>query len=580
VEQVQEHTSRKDTARLLVVLALVLAALAYVNTLRFAFVYDDLPQIVNNPRVHSWAHAPRLFTEHVWSQFSGQPGNYYRPLFELWLLINYSLFAFRPLGYHLTTVAVHLLVTALAYLLLKRVTGDRLTAAIATVIFALHPTHVETVAWISGVTDALVAVFVLLSVLAYARWRDTGQKPVPHKSWWLVAAVACYGIAMLGKETAVLTPAVLLAYDWWVIGGEDRKLRLGNLARRYWPFAATAAVYMVVRQAVLGAVAYPESYPLKNILLTLPTFLWFYVHDLIWPVGLSVFHDVPLVQSPGLTNFVLPLLGAGAVIGAMIWAARRSRTAAFGAFWIFVFMVPPIVGVYSFIAEDLVHDRYLYLPSIGFALLIAQAIRWLPQAGELFGAPAAQMGATLALAGALAAGTALQNVYWTNDLILYAHAMQSAPRNVIAINHLANEFYKRGKPQQALELYAQSLQIKPHYWATHFALGITEFELGKFQDAAGNLEAAIPLLPGNADQYYYLGLVRIELGRFADAEAALRRGLALFPRRAGLNYALGMALEKQGKTAEAADAYRAELANDPGSALARQALQRLAASSR
>ena len=145
----------KDAATLLVVLALALAAVAYINTVGFAFVYDDIPQVIQNPRVHTWEHAPRLFVEHVWSQISGQPGNYYRPFFEFWFLINYTLFGLHPAGWHLATVAVHLLVIGLVYLLLKRVTGDRVTAAIATVLFAVHPTHIESVAWVSGVTDPL-----------------------------------------------------------------------------------------------------------------------------------------------------------------------------------------------------------------------------------------------------------------------------------------------------------------------------------------------------------------------------------------------------------------------------------------
>ena len=126
------------------------------------------------------------FVEHVWSQFSGQPGNYYRPLFEFWLVINYSLFGLNPAWWHASTVAVHLLVVLMVYLLARRVTGDRLTAAIATVIYGLHPTHIETVAWVSGVTEPLLAVFVIGSFLSYARSRDAGTA----RAWWRAASVA------------------------------------------------------------------------------------------------------------------------------------------------------------------------------------------------------------------------------------------------------------------------------------------------------------------------------------------------------------------------------------------------------
>ncbi|MGA2001462.1 MAG: tetratricopeptide repeat protein [Terriglobales bacterium] len=550
-----------DAARVLVVLALVLTALSYVNTLRFQFVYDDLPQIISNPRVHSWQHAPRLFVEHVWSQFSGQPGNYYRPLFELWLTINYSLFGLHPAWWHATTVAVHLAVVLMVYVLARRVTGDRLTAAIATVIYGLHPTHIETVAWVSGVTEPLLAVFVIGSFVSYARSRDGGE----GAGWWRAASAASYGLAMLCKETGVMVPALLFAYDRLILsrrGGQSETL--ASMARRYAPYAAVALAYMALRHYVLRGLGYPEAKPWLDVALTLPSFLWFYVRELLWPVGLSVFHDTPLVHTPGLTNFALPLLGVAAAVGALLWASRRSRVAAFGAWWIAVLMVPPIAGIYAFIQEDLVHDRYLYLPSVGFAIVLAWAIRSIKSDGpELFGAPQVPMVITLVLGSALAAGTAIQNVYWMNDLILYAHAVNAAPKNVIAINHLANEFYKRHRPEDALALYRESLQIKPDHWATHFAVGITMYGLGRYPEAQKELETAVPLMPNNADEYYYLGLAHMQQANYAQAEPYFRKAVEMFGAKPGFHYALATSLEKQGKLKAAREELREEWKINP-----------------
>ncbi len=565
-------SSGPNAARLLVVLALVLAALSYVNTLRFQFVYDDLPQIVSNPRVHSWQHAPRLFVEHVWSQFSGQPGNYYRPLFELWLVINYSLFGLNPAWWHASTVAVHLLVMLMVYLLARRVTSDRLTAAMATVIYGLHPTHIETVAWVSGVTEPLLAVFVIGSFLCYARSRDHR----PHQAWWRAASVAAFGLAMLCKETGVMVPVLLFAYDRLILAPhvEERETAL-SLARRYAPYAVIGLAYLAMRHYVLRGLGFPEAKPWLDVVLTLPSFLWFYVHALVWPVGLSVFHDTPLVHTPGLSNFVLPLAGVAAAVAALAWASRRSRAVAFGSWWLAVLMVPPIAGIYAFIAEDLVHDRYLYLPSVGFAIALAWAIRGIKSGGEeLYGAPRVPMIITLVLGCALAAATAMQNVYWANDLILYAHACQAAPRNVVAINHLANEVYKRRRYDDAMRLYSESLQIKPDNWETHFALGITLYELGKFPEAQQQLETAIPLLPNNADQYYYLGLTQLQLAAYAPAEANFRKAVEMFGAKAGFHYGLAMSLEKQGKLAEAREELRQELKINPD-AQVKQQLDRL-----
>ncbi len=543
-----------DAARLLVGLALMLTALAYANTLRFQFVYDDLPQIINNPRVHSLAHVPRLFVEHVWSQFAGRPGTFYRPLFEVWLTINYSLFGLNPAWWHLTTVLAHLGVVAMVYVLARRIMRDRLAAAIATVIFALHPTHIETVAWVSGVPDALLAVFAIGSVLSYARSRED----VERAALWRAVSVATYGLGMLCKETGVMLPAVFFAYDRLLFaprtGKQDGWL---ELLRRYAPYAVVALGYLAVRQHVLHGFGPTEPKPWRDVALSLPSFLWFYVRELVWPVGLSVFRDTPLVHTPGLTNFALPLAGLALAVGALVYVGRRAGEVAFGAWWLLVFMIPPIVGIYTFVPEDLVHDRYLYLPSVGFAIVIGWAVRRL-RSGErvLFGAPSVPMTVTLGLAALLAAGTAAQNVTWQNDLVLYANAVKTAPRNVLAIDHLANELYKRRRPEEALALYRQAVQINPRHWTTRFALGVTLYDLKNYPEAQEQLSAAIPLLPANADQFYYLGMAQMQQGHYAEAEANFRQAIRIFGGNPLWRHALAISLERQGKLMAARDELR------------------------
>jgi hypothetical protein len=557
---------------LLVVLALVLAAVSYINTLGFAFVYDDLPQLVSNPRVHSWEHAPRLFVEQVWNQSLLQgTGNYYRPIFELWLLIQYSLFGLHPWAYHLVNVLLHMAVVGMAYLLFRRLTGDRLTASMGTVIFAVHPTHIESVAWISGVTDPLCALFVLGSFLAYMRARDAGSS-TGDRIAWQVAALALYALAMMSKETAIVVPALLVAYEWLLA----RQDSLAARVRRVTPFVVITGAYLLVRHWVLFGFMHPEAYSLKSILLTLPRVLWFYTHQLVWPVGLSVFYDTPFVDRPGLWDFYLPIVGVAVLAVAVGWLAKQSRPAAFGAGWMLAMLAPAIVGMYVFIPEELVHDRYLYLPSIGFALMAAVALRRLSSKGELFGGPRLPVAATLALGGILAAGTAAQNIYWTNDLLLYARGMSVAPRNMDAINLLANEMFKRKNPNSALALYHHSLEIKPNQWRTHFALGITLYELSDYQQATKELEAGISLAPKNSEQYIFLGLSQLSLSNYARAEQEFRRAKQLNPRRPGLNRFLATALLKQEKVEEAKDALRAEvsLTQDRSAAEELEKLQR------
>ena len=160
----------------------------YSATLTYQFVYDDLGVIVNNPLVHSWRFVPRYFTEHVWGyMYPNVPGNYYRPVFLLWLLLNHSLFGLDPAGWHLTAVLAHIVVTLMVYLIASRITGNLLSSVVASLIFGIHPVHIEAVAWVSGVSEPLLAMFLLGSFLCFLRYRGSGT----NRRAWLAVRLSC-----------------------------------------------------------------------------------------------------------------------------------------------------------------------------------------------------------------------------------------------------------------------------------------------------------------------------------------------------------------------------------------------------
>lgn len=558
-----------DASRVLLGLALLITALAYINTLRFEFLYDDIPQIIYNTRVQSWSNAPSFFLHHVWwtPQDQAATGNYYRPIFLLWLLANYTLFGLKPLGWHLTTVLVHLVATWLVYRLGWRITGDKAVGAMVALVFGLHPTHIESVAWISGVTDPLMAVFTVGCVLAYVRARNVGMR----QGRWLAASVVLFVLAMLTKETAFMVPVVLVAYEYFFRDQEEGK---GNWVRgalwRLVPMLVTAVAYLVVRHTLLGGLQHPSEQAVLDphtpgtLLLSMPTVLWFYVWHSIWPFGLSVSYSSPLTTSFGFAKVVLPLLGVLAA-GVILWAiAWRSRVGGFAAAWLVAFMVPAVIGVRVFEWDEAVHDRYLYLPVVGLAFLVALGVNQIRVGrGQLFGHPATRVVAALVLAVVLGGATAAQNIYWASGMTLFAHAVTMAPNNSLALSHLANEMYKRKRFQTAMELYQRAVQINPNHWGSHFALGITSFELGDMQATREHLQIATRLFPGNAHQFYFLGMAQLKLGQPAEAEKSLRRAIEILPGAARFHVGLGMALEQEGNLTGAREQYREELAISP-----------------
>ncbi|HET7101166.1 MAG TPA: glycosyltransferase family 39 protein, partial [Terriglobia bacterium] len=292
-------------------LILLATFLAYSNTLGFNFVYDDRGQILANVQVHAWRYVPHYFFERVWSfAYPGIQGNYYRPLFLLFLLLNYKIFGPYAAGWHLVSVAAHMGVTYLVYLLARRLTGGQRTPLLAALIFGLHPVHIESVAWISGVTDPLLALCLLPSFLCYLRARE---RRAQGRSW-LVGSLALYGLAMLSKETALILPILIFTFEWlWQDASGSSGLRpvlerTRAAAARIVPFLLLTLLYLAVRWRVLEGLGH-TMVPLGvwTIMLTWPQLLLFYLWHLVWPFGLSVFYNVPYVTTPGLVTFVLPL---------------------------------------------------------------------------------------------------------------------------------------------------------------------------------------------------------------------------------------------------------------------------------
>lgn len=561
--------------RLIVWLALALTFLAYAGTLSYQFVYDDNQQIVLNRFLTSWRYVPRYFTEHVWGhQNPNAQGNYYRPLFLLWLYINRSLFGLQPVWWHLATVAAHVCVTYLVYLLVHKIVRDRLTAGVAALLFGLHPVHIEAVAWVSGVTEPLLALALIPSFLCYLNWRERTEK----SRWRFAASLILYVLAMLAKETALVLPVIIFAYEFGLAErAQERTKRVQQTVKRSTrdhrirativstsPYLLLSAVYLIIRAIVLKGVAHSLTpLPLKTTILTLPSLLWFYIKSLVWPVGLSVFYDLPYVTEPTFMNFVLPCVVVLSV-AILLWNwARRSRPAAFAVIWL-VLPILPVLNISVFYEGELAHDRYLYLPSIGFAMLVALAIRQLNFGRtKIFGEPLIQVLTVLALACLWNQATISQASYWSDNFTLYSRGMEIAPNNFLAINNLGTAFAKRGQHREAIELYKEALARKPFYWSANCNLGYSYYQLGKFDDAERYLERAIAIYPNDPRQFLCLGMARMKLGRLDEAANTIRHALELKPEGADYHYALGSVLQRQGDLAGALNEFETELAISP-----------------
>ncbi len=555
-----------------------IAALAYLATLWFGFVYDDVPQILKNPAIHSWRYLPQYFTSHVWAAiYPNSAGNYYRPLFLLWLRLNYVVFGASPPGWHATSVVCHMVATYLVFSFTQQLMRDRGIAFSAAVIFGVHPAHIENVAWISGVTDPLMACFALGSCAVFLGFRESRKVPA------LILSLGLFVLALLSKETAAVLPALIFALAILRLRNapraddlQPRKMLSGLQGTA--PYLLLTLLYVVVRSRALGGFAHATiSISWKSVFLTWPAVVWFYARHLLFPVRLSEFYALDYVRHATVRLVVLPLLLLPALGGALYFWIRllRQKQVAFFALLLIALPLLPVLDLRSLTAGDIVHDRYLYLPSAGLALLAAISIavlaERLPDRYRRI-APIALTGFVVLLFAAL---TLTQQAQWANDISLYTRGVESAPNNLTVRDDLANALMAANQPDRAIPLYLDVLKRNPNFWRSNYNLGYSYYKIGNYDAAQDYLQRAIRIDGSDSDQFIYLGLVQLQLKKLGQAADNARAAIARNPQARGYHFILGLIEEARGDREGAVSALKGELALYPNNGPAAAELQKI-----
>jgi tetratricopeptide (TPR) repeat protein len=543
---------------------LLLTAAVYADSLSFPFVYDDHNQIVNNPAIQAWQYLPRLFSAHVWSHKSSM-ALYYRPIFMLWLMLNYQAFGLNPAGWHASTVALHLICTYLVYRLARRLTQREWVSLVAALLFGLYPAHVEAVDWVSGATEPLFAVFLISSFLEYLAYRDaTG----PGHTRWRVASLLLAGLAVFSKETGVVIPGIVFAYEWFFHdAAQSRTDRTKTSLRAAVPYLFVVLVYLAARTLALKTFAHAmRSRSPLQILATWPAVIAFYIRHSILPVRLSVFYNLDFVSRLGIRNFALPALAILAAGAAMYWFSRRSRTAAFLGAWI-VLLTRPVLNLTIFGNGELVHDRYLYVVSAGFCILTALLLASIP-------VRAARLAIAGLLAGAYACGAVYEGHFWADGVSLNRRGLEIAPGNVTATHNLGIELMMQQREAEAVPYFQRTLEKEPRSEETLFALGLCYFDLDQNAESEQYLKRALDVDPEDPKAHLFLGEIRARQGQLNEAEAEIRRAIALLRVTGFKDYHRRLAdvLAQKNDLEGALREYRIELENNPDSANAEQGL--------
>lgn len=567
---------RLDASRIILLIALV-SCLAYANSLSGDFVFDDTDQIVENKDIRSWDNLGRAFTTHVWA-FRERPEAlrvpipppYYRPLFTILFTIEYHLFGLWPQGWHLVSLLLHILCAVGVYYVLLQVAGRQSVAVMAALMFAVYSIHVESVSWISGVTDPLFGVFFLAAFYYYLRYRREQRRAL------LVYSLLLFGLSTLSKETAL--SLVLLIFCAELIEttrAGQRTLsatvsanfgeRLMKAALMTLPYFGVAVLYLIPRYLVIGGIAWdnPHTYhgPFMHVLLTIPFVLCAYFLHLLWPVNLSIAYCTSFETSAASVKVLFPTLALLLAVSSLfIYRKKISKEVWYG---LALLMIPllPVLDLRKLSVEYLIFDRYLYLSVVGWALLLALGLLKLAQREErraksvrgissLQGVGISSMVAILLLL-LLTAATAKENLSWANAHSLWSQAARIRPNFWVTHYNAGLALYDARRFTEARDSLTKAAVLAPDEPTIFNALGQTCTALGETSRAIENFERAIAIDSGMFEAINNLGTIYFNSGDYKSAEQYFKSALALRPQATDFHYNLGLCYSRQGRFAEA-----------------------------
>jgi hypothetical protein len=558
--------SRLNRPRTLLIAALVACStLPYLNILVNGFVYDDDTQVMQNPYVRSFQYLKEIFTTNVWSFTGVTVSNYYRPMMTLGYLICYKLFGMQAFGFHLVSLLLHVLIVCLVFVLTERLTGDRVCAFVAGALFALHPIHTESVAWIAAVTDLELTFSYLLTFgLFLAVARPGGGRSEPM----LAAMGGAFILALLSKEQAMTLPALATVYEHFCRADRFETTTSQKLAR-YGLLWLVGAAYVLFRIHLLGGLAPEEKFrqvTLPQIVLSAIALVGQYVGKLLWPVRLCafhVFHPSTSPFDPRVLAGLAILLGLAAFV-LVCWRSRgpNARFASFGIVWFFATLAPVLNA--RWVGENVFTERYLYLPSVGAGWLVGLGVSklWSRVATR----PGQRRGLVLAgcaLGGLCAARIVIRNRDWRNDEVLYTRIMEISPDAYKVLNALGVVYWHEGYLDKAESTWQRVLAQYPDDAGTLNNLGLLARQRHQYEQAKALFQRAIELKPRFAEAHLNLGDTYLKMGQKGLAEVQLRAAIALAPPDYRPRNRLGQILFDAGRPQEAEEQFRASVQSRP-----------------
>ncbi len=555
--------------KLFVSLMLILSTLLiYYQAVHCGFInFDDNGYVYENTYVSSGLN----LTSVRWAFTTMEMGNWH-PVTWLSYLLDSQLFGADPAAFHVSSIIIHILNTLLLFLLLCRLTGAIWENAFIAALFALHPLHVESVAWIAERKDVLSGFFFFVTLYCYSRY---AEKPKPLL---YLLTISAFALGLMSKPMLVTLPLILLLLDYWPLGrmrlsgiSTGKKRTLLQRVRGIWsnnrnivtekiPFillSALSSAVTIYSQQKSGAVSSLQRVPLFSRFENAAVSYGNYLAKTIWPRRLSVIYPL---------NDIAPGEALGAVIlitGISYLLMRRHRQYPYllvGWLW-FLLSLLPVIGIIQVGVQSMA-DRYTYLPLLGIFIMIAWGVPELLKSWT-YGRSIIAV-SSIAIIIFFGVSSSRQIAYWKNSETLFTHALEAAPEgNFMAHNLLGKALVNQGRMEEALVQFNEGGRINPQSQEILYNIGMALSRQGKYAEALASYSEALRIDPRNAQANYNLGTCFYQLGRAEEAMHYLREAITVNPDYDKAHNNLGIILAQQGNIDEAAAHFSSALRTSP-----------------
>jgi tetratricopeptide (TPR) repeat protein len=554
-------------------LALITLAI-YAPAQHFGFLsFDDPDYITSNPHVSGGITGAGL----VWALTAFHAGTW-MPVTWLSYLIDVALHGVDAGWFHITNVALHVASTLALFGVLVRLTGAAGRSGFVAALFAVHPLHVESVAWIAERKDVLSTLFWWLAIGAYAAYVRR-----PSRSRYALVA-GCFAAGLMAKPMLVTLPLTLLLLDVWPLGRLDGVRGWRVLIREKLPLLALSVISTVVTFAAqqrVGAVAELDALPLGTRIANGLISYVEYLIKMIWPARLAILYPFPAQASMPAALASLGLLAA--ITYYALQARRRHPYVTVGWFWYLITLVP-VIGLAQ-VGSHAMADRFTYVPLVGIFIVIAWGTADLLARRQRSSLKTGVTGRWALASGAIAIVLVLAVVarvqagYWQDSLTCWQHALDVTNDNFVAEDALGGVLTDEGRMAEAIPHFRRALELHADFPGARHNLTVALTKqgeafagVGRLDDAIAEFQEALEQTPASADVHEDLGLVLFARGRIDDAVTAYREALRVNPGLAEAHDSLGMAYLAQHKVAEATLEFKEALRLDPQIAEAQQAL--------